>query len=115
MSDAMNDAQKNHDDAALEAFFDAARADPPMVPQALMARVLADAQAAQPIVGGWRTWLRALGGAPGLGGLVTATCVGVWIGLAPPQQLPDLGGLVLGMDTAVDADTYALGWDIEEG
>ena len=111
----MNKAQDKREDAALERLFEAARATPPEVPQGLMARILADAQNQQPMRGGWRAWLGAMGGMPALGGLVTATCVGVWIGVAPPEQLPDLGGLVLGLETTSDAETYGLGWDIEEG
>lgn len=114
----MTDAQR---DAELDAMFDSARADPPAVSQALMARVLADAQAAQPrarrdLAG----WLSRIGGLPALGGFVTATCVGIWIGVAPPETLPDLGGAVLGVEFTAQADDFAdeadgFGWDIEEG
>ncbi len=104
-------------DAALETLFDAARAAPPDLPDALMDRVLADAMAQHPRLRkrGWRHLLEPLGGAAGLGGLVTATCVGFWIGIAPPEALPDVGALVLGAETSSEADTYGFGWDIEEG
>lgn len=110
--------ENDRDDAALEAFFDAARAAPPAMPAALADRIAADALAAQSDVRGlpvWRRWLDHLGGAPGLGGLVTATCVGVWIGVAPPAALPDLGALVLGNDVTAEAESFGFGWDIEEG
>jgi hypothetical protein len=109
------------DDQALEAFFDAARADAPQVPDALMARVLADAAAEQrrprP-----RTWMvDLLGGGFGISGLITATCVGFWIGLAPPAGLPDLGGTLLGTAQGDTGDLAYLdfgdgGWmtDLEE-
>lgn len=104
-------------DAALEALFEAARATPPAVPDTLMKGVLNDAMAAQPAAQprGWRGWFDQIGGAAGVGGLVTATCVGFWIGIAPPEALPDVGALVLGAETSSEADTYGFGWDIEEG
>ncbi len=112
-------------DAGLDALFDRARAAPPVVPDALMARVLADAAAAQPVRGGsragWRRWVAALGGAPALGGLVTASCLGFWLGFAPPDTLPDVAGQVWGVETVVEDDSWdgieliAFGWDIEEG
>ncbi|MEM6305586.1 MAG: hypothetical protein AAF744_12775 [Pseudomonadota bacterium] len=108
----MTETEKS--DAALEAFFDAARAAPPEVSPELMDRVHADAATHQPRAprGGLRGLWALLGGGPGLGGLVTATCVGFWIGVAPPEALPDLGALVLGSDTAVEVDAYGFGWDI---
>ena len=114
----MKVSEMNEDD--LNTLFDAARAAPAPVPQALTERVLADAAAHSPTAtGGWRAWLAVLGGAPGVGGLITATCVGFWIGFAPPAGLPDLAGLVWGIDTATlsetDTDTGLFGWDIEEG
>ena len=110
-------------DAHLDALFDQARATPPQVPQALVARVLADAQAVQPQPAGqgWRALLKALGGAPGLGGLITASCMGFWLGVAPPAALPDLAGYLIDGATDQDADVLdgavltAFGWDIEEG
>ncbi|MEW9919426.1 hypothetical protein AB2B41_07420 [Marimonas sp. MJW-29] len=106
----------------LEALFEVARARPPEVPGALMARVLADAGALQPKAraAGWRGWIAALGGMPALGGLVTATCVGFWLGVAPPEGLPDLAAAVLGGDAlaeeALDAPGLSgFGWDIGEG
>ena len=83
----------------LEGFFAAARAAEPAPSEALMARVLADAAAAQPRVPGpvvsapaaaplWRRWLAALSGAVGGGamatGLASAAVAGVFIGYAGP-------------------------------
>jgi hypothetical protein len=110
-------------DTELEALFQEARAMPPQMPEELMARVLADAEALQPapraVRGGWRAWIAALGGLPGMGGLVTASCLGFWLGVAPPTGLPDLAGTVLGVESTYEEDigggTYsAFGWDIEE-
>lgn len=109
---------KDMNDAALEALFEHARAAPPQVPQALMARVLADAQQAQVTPrSGLLGWWRALGGAPGLGGLVTATCVGFWLGVAPPAGMPDLADQILVQATVADditADITSFGWDDSE-
>lgn len=107
----------NHDDV-LEALFAEARATPPKVPQALLARVMADAEHARVAPrAGFQGWWRALGGAPGLGGLVTATCVGFWLGVAPPAGLPDLGNQILGQDSLsedITADISGFGWDENE-
>ena len=99
-----------------------ARADAPATSDALMARVLADADMMQPapVLSGWRGWLGNLGGLPGLGGLITASCVGFWLGVAPPVGLPDLAGAVWGVESVLDeefggAALTAFGWDIEEG
>lgn len=111
-------------DSELDGLFDAARAQTPQVPGPLMDRVMRDALSAQGAAPtGWRAWLATLGGAPGIGGLVSATCVGFWIGVAPPEGLPDLAGLVLGTngvetfehDPFSDIETGLFGWDIEEG
>lgn len=101
-------------DAALEALFaDVRDAAEPPVPDALMARVLADAQRLQPVMtapvrhrtrGGW--W-RALFGAPGspgtAAGLVAAGLAGVWIGFVQPL---DLSSGLLGAASAETLDLY---------
>ena len=108
----------------LEDFFAAARATPTPMPADLQARILADA--AEHMPGARSSWQKALwhllGGATGLGGLVTATAVGIWLGVAPPSGLPDLAGQVvagpLGLTTQSDTETETLagvyGWDMEE-
>lgn len=103
-------------DKDLDTLFDAARAETPQVPQDLMDRVMADAvrDGAQGPTG-WRAWIAALGGVPALGGLVSATCVGFWIGVAPPLGVPDLAALVLGAEIVDEAESDLFGWDSEEG
>lgn len=105
----------------LDTLFQQARAAPAQMPEGLMARVLADADALQPAAVRlrWQVLLRALGGAPGVGGLITAGCFGFWLGVAPPASLPDLAGTVLGFEATLDAEIEggtltAFGWDIEE-
>lgn len=117
---------KDKADQSLDALFDAARAAPPDVPEALMAAVVADAAAQMPAARGGGSWvqraLAALGGLPALGGMVTATCVGFWLGLAPPEGLPDVGEAIwaLGTENTTElamVDVYDGGWisGIEEG
>ncbi|MCT8328379.1 hypothetical protein [Albidovulum sediminis] len=83
----------------LETFFAAARADPPAPSQALLARIADEGRALQPrgrpLVapvpprgkGTFRSVLDSIGGWPVLGGLMTAGCAGLWLGLS------DAGGL----------------------
>ena len=107
----------------LESLFQDARVAPPPMPAGLMDRVLADALAQQPrpSVRRWRGMWQAIGGAPALGGLITATAVGFWIGVAPPSGLPEIAAQIITGDTfATIADDSvieltAFGWDIEEG
>lgn len=104
----MGDTDKTHD--PLEAFFKAARAVTPEPSPALLARVLADADATMQtrrqtdphvaarvrrssglgvllaVLGGWRT----------VGGLVTATLAGLWIGFAGSEQLSNVAVGYLG-------------------
>ncbi|MFG6584285.1 hypothetical protein [Sulfitobacter sp. 1A12779] len=111
----------------LEDFFAAARANPPQVSADLQARVLADAEAHMPKAPR-QPWHQALwqllGGAAGLSGLATAAAVGVWVGVAPPEGMPDLAGqLVTGTWETETSDLTAadtgsefggFGWDMEE-
>ncbi|UWR23500.1 hypothetical protein [Sulfitobacter sp. S190] len=104
------------DDDMLEDVFMQARAAPPVMPDALVRRVLADAATVQPRAPWWQQMLRAVGGPAGVGGLVTATVAGFWIGLAPPAQALDPLALV-GTDTAAEAELpglVAFGWDLDE-
>ena len=95
----------------LEGFFAAARAAGPAPSEALMARVLADADAAQPravaavapvaaSASRWRRWLMALSAAVGGGamatGLASAAMAGVFIGYAGPVTSDWLAGAVSG-------------------
>lgn len=118
---AMTD--KDHDEAMLDAVFTAARNAAPEPSDALIARVLADAEALRvrpapaPLPRAGRASVRArlgevLGGWQGLGGLVTATAAGLWIGYAGIADPADLTGGLLGASETVElmpaADVFAL-------
>ena len=99
-----SDTDRDADDA-LAPFLAAARAADARAPDALMARVLADAARVQPrsplpaarrpARQGWRALLMAVAGGRGaLAGMAAAGLAGVWIGFAQPM---DIGaGLGLG-------------------
>jgi hypothetical protein len=87
----------------LAAHFDAARRYPARPSDALMARVLADACAAQPATrpsrrpAAWPVQLfRALGGWPAVAGLSAATLAGIWLGISPPAPLAAVAAPLLG-------------------
>lgn len=96
------------EDMELETFFAAARADQPAPAEALLARIADQGRALQPRErpwvapvppvprGGFRSVLDSLGGWPVLGGLMTAACAGLWLGLA---DAGGLGGYVYGAGT----------------
>jgi hypothetical protein len=125
MTDRM-DGQQDHDD--LDDFFGAARRVTPAPSDALMARVLADAMAAQaPVMvrvqrPGWLAQLRdALGGWPAVGGLATAGVVGLAVGIAAPAGLGDLTAALLGqpadgylVDLMPELD-FDIAMDLSEG
>ncbi|WP_136439376.1 hypothetical protein [Pacificoceanicola onchidii] len=78
----------------LEDFFDAARAEAPLPSGDFMARIEAQALAAQPAPtapksapGLLRQVLETIGGWPGMAGLATACAVGVWMGVSPPASI----------------------------
>jgi hypothetical protein len=108
-------------DAGLEAFFEAARKAAPEPSAALLARVLADAEAelaararpAMPAVprrpGHWLNFVRGLGGWPALAGMATAAVAGVWLGFATPDSLNTLSGGLLLPDSAA-----ATSYDLED-
>ncbi|MEQ6204061.1 hypothetical protein ABMC88_13505 [Sulfitobacter sp. HNIBRBA2951] len=104
----------------LEAAFEAARAAPPVMPDGLAARIVADAAAQMPRAPWWQRMMASVGGPAGVGGLVTATVVGFWVGVAPPDTSVDPLAL-MGIETALDDtsdDLPAFGgfvWDSEEG
>lgn len=111
----------------LDDLFASARTDARAEPsEALMARILGDADAAMerdvaPVraraVPGWRVWLRALGGWPSVGGLAMATLAGIWVGLSADTLLPaSLGDLVQGQTNMYLDDFTALsGFETIEG
>lgn len=114
-------AKTDHDsltDAGLEAFFDAARDAAPVPSEALMARIMADAEveiigratppAPAPRRGAFAAFAAALGGWPALAGLATATVAGVWLGFADPDGLNTLAGGLLLPDSAASASSYDL-------
>ena len=107
-------------DAALDEMFAAGRAVAPAPSEALMARILTDAdatRAARATTGPARAGrprepflgrvLSGLGGWPALAGMVTATAAGAWIGFASPDALNALAGGVL-LPAAGDAVFYEL-------
>jgi len=96
-------------DAALDEIFAAGREATPAPSDAVLARILADAEGeiearAAPVrrpamaerPGLWARILSGLGGWPAVAGMATATVAGVWLGFASPDQLNELaGGLLL--------------------
>lgn len=102
-------------DTDLDFFLEAVRKDRFDAEPALLARVLADAEAAQAEFstledadakvtrrGGLAAFLTALGGWPAAAGLSAATVAGVWIGVAPPT------GLALTAQDLLAGDDYSL-------
>lgn len=77
-------------DDPLEAAFATARQAPPQLPDGLLARVVADAEAQMPRPDRpslWRQIFGALGGWPAMAGLAMTACVGVWAGGALTDDL----------------------------
>lgn len=104
---------KDDKTAELEVFFAAARDEGPEPSAALLARVLADAQAGQRVIvsapaRARRSWLRqliaVLGGWPAVTGLAAAMGAGVIIGAMPPDALTIEAGQLL----SGDAGGYAV-------
>lgn len=116
----MTMVENDIDDSILEAHFAAARCADTAMPAGLEARMLADAdrvqaenlrvgQGAPAGAGHWRQLLALLGGWPAMGGLAAACAAGVWIGVSPPDFLPDPVGLVADQNSSVNLlDSYAL-------
>jgi hypothetical protein len=108
-----------NDDMLDDLFAQVARVDV-QPSDALLARVLADAddvqaafqpeQAATPS-GLWTRLLDALGGWPAVSGLAAATVAGVWIGVAPPTSVQDLTASMMGDEVSVDLFTTDFAFD----
>lgn len=93
----------------LDDLFAAARGNRPAMPEHLTRAILADAAREQPgyqpvapaPIGQRRSMLAqlvvAIGGWPALGGLVAASAAGLWVGIAPPDFVPD-PGVMAGID-----------------
>ena len=106
----------------LEAFFKAGRSNPTEPDGALMARILADAEAQQSMTramahpvrhrrSGWLVALAgAIGGWPGMAGLATATVAGVWIGASAPPGLSGVAQTVL----ADPSGGYVVDYDVSD-
>lgn len=102
----MQDRDTGFDD--LDALFGAARAKPAQPSDALMARVVADAEALQPApralaaapppapVGLWRGVVDFFGGFGALAGMGSAAAAGLFIGFVQPTGLSDLSAALLG-------------------
>lgn len=112
-------AKTDHDRQAeqeLEALFEAGRDAAPVPSQALMARIMADAEAEiasrtrapAPARGLLARILEGLGGWPAMAGLATATVAGVWLGFAAPDSLNALTGGLLLPDSAATTTSYDL-------
>ncbi len=112
-------SDENWNEAQIDQLFAEARKRPVVPSDAVTQRVLADAEAAQagfahervtaPDVstGGMFSQLRSLlGGWPGIGGLAAACAVGVWIGFAPPEGIPDPFQAIA--QTGADLDMWEL-------
>lgn len=107
--------RENPDDGGLEALLAEARTARP--PAALVARVLADAEAARPgrrREGIGRAILRAIGGWPSAAGLAAASAAGLMIGLAAPEAVPFLGSAATGTaDAGFDLIDLAPGYGVQ--
>ena len=97
------------DDTDLNAVFAQMRAEPVVVREGLLDRIMMDADAvladqSNPASVGKVTprprfgamVLDAIGGWPSFGGLAAATVAGVWIGVSPPEALSGLSASILG-------------------
>ncbi|AXI45909.1 hypothetical protein C1J03_07655 [Sulfitobacter sp. SK012] len=104
------------DDMQLEALFEDARANAPAMRDGFMAQLETQAIAAQPAARGslWNSVLLGLGGMAGLSGIATAAVVGFWIGVAPPEGLPDPTTL-LEIELGDEPELDGFGWYSDEG
>ncbi len=120
--DQMDGDDKGRDQVVdLDALFASARQTPVELGAPLQSRILADAadeqarwqQPAPPPRRAKRSpvaqLLAALGGWPSVGGLIAASCTGLWVGLAAPEAMLGTSGLSLfgSAATAVSGEDYA--------
>lgn len=121
----MRMAEKYRD---LDSLFQAAKRDAAKMPAGLSDRILADAarvqaqsRASRPRVRqSWFAQLReALGGWYGMGGLAAACATGLWMGIAPPDIMPDPVQMVFGTQAELDLlsadDLSSVLAQVEEG
>lgn len=117
---------KTTDTTGLEPFFDAARGQAPALDDALMARIMADAEAVAsareapetpPRPGWFSRVMQGIGGWPAVSGMVTATVLGLAVGISPPALLEGLAsGYLTGTSDPYLVDPYqGFGFDLSEG
>ena len=119
--------EMDRSDKEIDALLAVARRDGPSPSTDLLARVLKDAEAAQPSplalakmarLGALSRMLAALGGWPALGGLVAATIVGFMVGISPSAMIDTPAAALFDQSDSLalyDADMSGLGWDMDEG
>ena len=107
------------DDKMLEAAFERARVPDMMPSEAVLDRIMMDADTVlaastpvskRPKQGIGAMILEAIGGWTAFGGLVTATVAGLWIGVSPPAALTDLSAGIWGATIEVpllESDMFA--------
>ena len=110
----------NPNDDMIDDLFAQARGADVQPSDALMARVLADADHAQAVMqpkqaaianGLWARAMDVLGGWPAVSGLAAATVAGIWIGVAPPSSMQDLTASMMGDEVSIDLFTTAFAFE----
>ncbi|KJZ20922.1 hypothetical protein [Loktanella sp. S4079] len=115
----------DHNDDMLEDIFAQARSIAPRPSDDLMARVLAEAVIPQAPVTArvaprslTERVMDLLGGWPAVSGLVTATCAGIWFGVAPPAAVQDYAAAYFGDEVSMSIfseDTLYVAGDFIDG
>jgi hypothetical protein len=106
----------NPNDDMLDDLFAQARGTSPVPGDALMARVIADADAVQPRAvaapvarpGLMMRMLDTIGGWPAVSGLAMATVAGIWVGVAPPASVQDVTAAMMGDEVSINLFTTDL-------
>ena len=124
----MKMSDRKDDMADLDVFFDAAKTEQPGVSDALMDRIMADANSvadewqreisSEPVKDSWvRRVLNGIGGWPAVSGMATATVLGVAVGISPPALLTEMtAGYLDGTADPYLVDPYdAFGFEMSEG